>query len=200
MYNKTVLVSLLSIMTSGCVSTSGSDTSPTASTATNQVDNTVSQKKSTTDKANNTVDSGKTVSEKTFYILASTPYSKRSTIESNIKLECTQLGRKLSDSMVNYADKHGIQVVKQEGVLPTKGRSVIVEIQDAYSGGNAFIGHYKSATVNVKYRVDGVVVDETTASRRSGGGVFGAFKSSCSVLGRTVNTIGSDIDSWLSTQ
>jgi len=36
-----------------------------------------------------------------------------------------------------------------------------------------------------------------TASRVSGGGAFGGFKGSCSVLGRTVKILGSDVSLWL---
>ena len=36
-----------------------------------------------------------------------------------------------------------------------------------------------------------------TAARRSGGGMYGAFKSSCSVLGRTVKVLGRDVANWL---
>ena len=41
---------------------------------------------------------------------------------------------------------------------------------------------------------------ETHISRRSTGGIGGAFKSSCSVLDRTTNTLSSDIVKWLQSQ
>ncbi|MEM0514100.1 hypothetical protein WCN91_01365 [Pseudoalteromonas sp. YIC-827] len=61
------------------------------------------------------------------------------------------------------------------------------------SGGNAFIGHRKSASVSAKLMIDGKVVDSTSKTRNSAGG----FKGSCSVLAHTVNTLGSDIAKWV---
>ena len=47
---------------------------------------------------------------------------------------------------------------------------------------------------------NGHVIHKTTLNRNSMGGVFGGFKSSCSVLYHTANVLGKDIANWLNTQ
>jgi type IV pilus biogenesis protein CpaD/CtpE len=183
MNRKLILITILSALAIGCASTSDSNTTA---------------KTSKTNTAAATSTGAK--SDKTFHILMDIPYAKGASVATNVKDECTALGTKLSASMLNYAKKYHIQIVQHQDELPATGQAVVVEIQDLYSGGNAFIGHYKSATVAVQYLKDGQVVANTSKTRKSGGGLFGGFKGSCSVLGRTVNTIGADIDKWLSMQ
>ncbi|MCP4391940.1 MAG: hypothetical protein GY802_26840, partial [Gammaproteobacteria bacterium] len=109
------------------------------------------------------------------------------------------LGTQLSDFVMTYAPKFKIDIVQDEGPLPLEGRSVVLEIRNITSWGNAFIGHRKSATVSVELLVDGKTDAFTTKSRESGGGMWGGFKSSCDVFTRVVKTLGKDIGKWLST-
>lgn len=74
---------------------------------------------------------------------------------------------------------------------------LVVEISDAVSRGNPFIGHRKSTSVRGNLYQDGVKVAAFRGECDSMGGAFGGFKGSCSVLGRTVKTLGSDIAAWL---
>ncbi|MCP4284113.1 MAG: hypothetical protein GY792_06645, partial [Gammaproteobacteria bacterium] len=105
-----------------------------------------------------------------------------------------------SNSIKKYASKHGIIITQVADSLPNKGKSVVLSIEDVYSGGNAFIGHRKSARVKATLMIDGKKISSTSKTRNSGGGFMGGFKGSCSVLAHTVNTLGSDIDGWLSKQ
>ncbi len=139
-------------------------------------------------------------SKGSFNILVNIPYAENGNIPENVAKECQQLGKQFSNSIVKYAPKHGISVEKSGSALPTKGKSVELEIVDVYSSGNAFIGHRKSATVSAKLMMDGKEVSRTTKTRNSGGGFLGGFKSSCAVLAHTVNTLGSDVGKWLSQQ
>ena len=59
-----------------------------------------------------------------------------------------------------------------------------------------FIGHYKNTYVDVVLFEDGVKVKEAKLARSSIGGVFGMFKSSCSVLNRVNSTLSKDIVRW----
>ena len=77
-------------------------------------------------------------------------------------------------------------------------QAIDLAIVQAFSGGNAFIGHRKSVTVSATLIVDGEEIDSTIKMRNSGGGFFGGFKGSCDVLAHTVNTLGSDVSEWLS--
>ena len=77
------------------------------------------------------------------------------------------------------------------------GNMLKVEITSAYSAGNAFIGHRKSTAIRGELYDNGTLLASFTGSRVSGGGAWAGFKGSCSVLGRTVETLGQDIVAWL---
>ncbi|WP_105255865.1 hypothetical protein [Pseudoalteromonas sp. T1lg75] len=130
------------------------------------------------------------------YILTNVPYSNPNIIADNVKSECYQLGNQFSDSLVKYAKAQRIAIEQVKGELPQTGKVLQLSIDNVYSGGNAFIGHRKSASVSAKLMIDGKVVDSTSKTRNSAGGFFGGFKGSCSVLAHTVNTLGNDIAKW----
>ncbi|WP_105188363.1 hypothetical protein [Pseudoalteromonas sp. T1lg48] len=130
------------------------------------------------------------------YILANVPYSQPHIIADNVKNECYQLGSQFSDSLVKYAKAQRIEIKQVKAELPQTGKVLQLSIDNVYSGGNAFIGHRKSASVSAKLMIDGKVVDSTSKTRNSAGGFLGGFKGSCSVLAHTVNTLGNDIAKW----
>ena len=93
-----------------------------------------------------------------------------------------------------------MNVVQVDSKLPTAGKVINISIDNIYSGGNAFLGHRKQATVSAHLTDNGEVIARTNKSRNSGGGFLGGFKGSCSVLNHTVNTLGNDIAKWLKAQ
>ncbi len=121
------------------------------------------------------------------------PYSKNNRIARNIKEECG-----LETSLPNYlvAAVGNIKTVKKLS-KSSKGKVLIIEITDAISSGNAFIGHRKSATVTGTLYKNGKKVASFTAGRISGGGMWGGFKGSCSVLNRIMKVVAKDISKWL---
>ena len=121
------------------------------------------------------------------------PYSKNSRIAGNIKDEC-ELDRSLPNYLV--AAVGNIKTVKKLS-KSSKGKVLIIEITDAISSGNAFIGHRKSATVTGTLYKNGKKVASFTAGRISGGGMWGGFKGSCSVLNRIMKVVAKDISKWL---
>lgn len=52
-------------------------------------------------------------------------------------------------------------------------------------------------TVHGELRENGEITGTFTATRYSTGGAFGGFRGTCSILGRCVKTLGSDIAKWL---
>lgn len=135
-----------------------------------------------------------------FNILANIPYSKESRVDQNVKEECYLLGEQFSNSVVRYAPKNKISVT-QLAEKPSDDKVFVeLSITDAFSSGNAFIGHRKSATVKGDLYVDGKIVASATRTRHSNGGFMGGFKGSCAVLKHTVNTLGNDIGKWLATK
>ncbi len=126
------------------------------------------------------------------------PYSENSTIQKKIKLECTELQTDLSNFIRDYSAAKGIGIVQKAKVSQSdKGKVLVVSITNAESSGNAFIGHRKSVTVSGSLYENGKSLGTFRGMRVSGGGFFAGFKGSCSVLGRTVKALGSDISLWL---
>lgn len=125
------------------------------------------------------------------------PYAEGGIIANNVRIECP-LGRQLAEFVQQYSARTGVTItLTDEAPDPAVGSVLKLEIVDARSGGNAFIGHHKSTTVRGALFDNGVQKAGFVARRNSGGGFGAGFKGSCSVLGRTVKALGSDIATWL---
>ena len=133
------------------------------------------------------------------YLDSKIPYYDPIVIASNIKTECSSLGNQLSDYVKKYSNEYNIEVIQVEEPKNIKEGFVLdLHIRNALSAGNAWSGHKKQVLISAELLKDGEKVDVFTASRDSMGGFWGGFKGSCSVLDRTVNTLGSDTAVWLS--
>ena len=125
------------------------------------------------------------------------PYENKDKIASNIRSEC-KLNSQLAEFIGEYSQSAGINVNKKSNPKSSdEGNVLIVNITDAVSAGNAFIGHRKYTEIKGDLYNSGKKVSSFRASRASGGGMFGGYKGSCSVLGRTVDTLGKDVAAWL---
>ena len=129
---------------------------------------------------------------------AVTPYAADAKIAQKIRTECTKLGTQLAAFTQEFGKKNGVEVQLTESLnTAQKGRVLQLEITDAVSMGNAFIGHQKFSTAQGTLFQDGKKVASFEARRISMGGAFANYKGSCSVLGRTVKVMGKDIAAWL---
>lgn len=125
------------------------------------------------------------------------PYKSGSAVALNIKNEC-KLDTQLSEFIRDYSVGEGIGIIRTLKLnKSTKGKVLLVEITEAVSSGNAFIGHRKFTSIKGDLYDNGKRKSGFTAARLSGGGAWAGFKGSCSVLGRTVKTLGSDVSRWL---
>ena len=135
-----------------------------------------------------------------FKIVNNVPYADEMTIQSNVLNECKDLGKQFSNSTRTYMQKQGFSVAQNDAVTESDiGRNLVLKINNANSQGAAGIRHNKSVSIQASLYEDGKLVDSYNAQRSSGGGMFGAFKSSCSVLNRCVTTLGADVAKWLKT-
>jgi len=132
---------------------------------------------------------------KTIYIKSMAPYANNSRIASNIKAECT-INKQLIDFIVQYSAENGMNVVVKNNISP-KDIELKIQIDDAVSLGGAWRGHNKYTVISGKIIKGKKVYYSFDAGRLSGGGFWGGYKSSCSVLGRTVDTLGKDVAIWL---
>lgn len=141
-------------------------------------------------KANTSAIEGKTI-----YVKSIIPYSSNNRIADNIKTECT-INQQLADFIKQYASEKGLKVEFKNNAS-YNDLKLIVEITDAMSSGGAFRGHNKFVTISGKLVKGNKSYGSFDAARISGGGFWGAYKSSCAVLGRTVEALGRDVSNWL---
>ena len=135
----------------------------------------------------------------TYYIVEHIPYQNPAKVAERISNECTELGSLFANTIAAEAKKRNLALISSADAANQPNRVEVV-ITDVRSYGNAFTGHYKSVDIQVNRYTNGQPDGETHISRRSTGGIGGAFKSSCSVLDRTTNTLSSDIVKWLQSQ
>src|SRR5947209_563451 len=77
----------------------------------------------------------------------SVPFAEDAEIAGNIKNEC-HINQQLGEFIVEYAKKKNIATQPVAVTDKTmSGRVLVVEIRDATSEGNAFLGHHKSTSV-----------------------------------------------------
>ena len=132
---------------------------------------------------------------KTIYIKTMSPYAPNSRVQTNIKQECT-LPDALSKDIAKYAAEQGLTVIAKNDIKANE-YELQVQIENAVSAGNAAIGHNKFVAIS------GAIVKGNTqyysfdAARLSGGGYFGVYRSSCSVLGGIARRLGKDTALWL---
>jgi hypothetical protein len=129
---------------------------------------------------------------------SSIPYSADARVAQNIRNECTKLGTQLAQFTQQFGKKFDVEVQLTDTLdTAAKGRVLQLEITEAVSMGNAFIGHQKYATSRGTLFENGEKIASFEARRQSMGGAFAGYKGSCSVLGRTVKAMGKDIAQWL---
>ena len=131
----------------------------------------------------------------TVYINSLVAYSKTNRIAQNIKTEC-KINQQLSDFIKKYAAEKGLKVEFKNDISP-KDLYLKIQIDDAISQGSAFAGHAKYTSISGILIRGNKSYGSFKAARVSGGGAFGQFKGSCDVLGRTVDTLGKDVSTWL---
>ena len=133
---------------------------------------------------------------KTIYVKSIIPYAQNAPVATNIKTECI-IDKQLSEFIVSNAQANGMNIVVKDNI-GKDDLELKVEIIDAVSRGGAFRGHNKYVTISGALVKGDKVYQSFKAARISGGGFWGAYKSSCAVLGRTVKALGNDVAIWLS--
>lgn len=126
------------------------------------------------------------------------PYAEDADVQRKVREECVKIQGQLADYTQEFGRATGIDVKLSDSIATTDpGRVLHVEITEAISAGNPFIGHRKHTKVRGTLFEDGREVASFRGLRTSMGGAFGGYKGSCSVLGRTVKALGKDIALWL---
>jgi hypothetical protein len=125
------------------------------------------------------------------------PYSPNSGATQAVRRECV-IDSQLPEFIESYASNYDIAVVR-DGLKAqsNKGKVLELEFSQVYGfGGGAWSGA-KSVTVKGTLKENGKTIGSFIGTRYSGGGFFGSFKGTCSILGRCVKALGDDIARWL---
>ena len=127
-------------------------------------------------------------------IQRSISFASTAQVPPKVKEEC-DLQSKIP-AFVSQAAGASVQVV--DGALNRKvGRVLEMEITEVHApGGGAFSGP-KWLTVKGELYDRGKQIGSFRAKRYTTGGACGAFKGTCSIIGRCTKTIGEDIAKWL---
>ncbi len=131
-------------------------------------------------------------------IAKQTPFSEDADVQPKVKEACTALNGQLPTFIEEFSKTSGVEVVLVDRIDTTAaGRVLKLELVEAVSMGNAFIGHHKYTKVRGTLFENGAEVADFRGRRNSMGGFAAGYKGSCSVLGRTVKALGKDIAVWL---
>ncbi len=125
------------------------------------------------------------------------PYMPNSGATLAVKRECI-IDSQLPEFIESYASDYDIAVVRDgRQVKQGKGKVLELAFSQVYGfGGGAWSGA-KSVTVKGTLKENGKTIGTFIGTRFSGGGMFGGFKGTCSILGRCVKALGNDIARWL---
>ncbi len=125
------------------------------------------------------------------------PFAESAEVREDIRDEC-RLQEKLAGFIKQFSAEENIQVRMSSGpAASVDGQVLQVSITDVYApGGGAFSGG-KSVTVKGALTENGQSLGSFKARRISGGGPFAVFKGTCDIVGRDVETLGSDIAGFL---
>ena len=184
-----IAVTAIAVLLSGCMTQSSKPEQESSATtpSSNQAAAEKSAPASTTQK----------VSSSSIRVKQSTPYAQNGMNDTAVMREC-EIDRQLPEFIRDYAGNHGIEIALSPNVeQAAPGKNLVISFEVTRSGGNAFIGHYKYTQIKAVLYENGKQLADLTAARRSGGGAFAGFKGSCSVMGRTVKALGSDVAYWL---
>lgn len=125
------------------------------------------------------------------------PFSKNLMVPQAVRRDC-QLPTKLAMFIKKYAAKYRVNVKMTSGSLRrVRGRVLDIKIINILgTGGGAWSGA-KFATIKGRLTENGRLRGSFIAARATGGGAFGGFKGTCSLLGRVVKALGKDVGRWL---
>jgi len=132
----------------------------------------------------------------TYSVSGSLPFADGSGASDEVESEC-KLESKLPNFIKSAAKRDVTVTVTNEPLDDVEGKVLFIEFTHVLgTGGGAWSGP-KAVTVHGELREAGEVIGSFTSTRYSTGGAFGGFKGTCSILGRCVKAMGSDIAKWL---
>ncbi|WP_299084717.1 hypothetical protein [uncultured Paraglaciecola sp.] len=124
-------------------------------------------------------------------------FAKNANVKSAVRNECN-----LEDKFANFLDQYisdaGMTVVRASSDEAKKvSKRLHVEIDRVHgAGGGGWTGGKMVHAVG-KLTENSKVIGSFAVQRTSSGGAFGAFKGTCSLLGRDVKSMARDVSQWI---
>ena len=125
------------------------------------------------------------------------PYEKGVPVPDAVRAECGLEGKVVE--FVQSAVTPGFDkvVLVDDASKAGAGKSLAMKITGITgTAGGAWSGA-KFVTINGTLREQGKVIGTFRATRLSGGGAFGGYKGTCSILGRCAKALSDDVVKWL---
>ena len=124
------------------------------------------------------------------------PFAKGTSVPDAVVAEC-QLPEKTSQFVQEFASK-SMEVKMADNVSSsTPGKALTMQITEVKgTAGGAWSGAKAVAAEGTLYD-NGKAIGSFKVIRHSGGGAFGGYKGTCSILGRCAKAVGKDVAEWL---
>lgn len=123
-------------------------------------------------------------------------FAKNITVTPAVRSECN-LERRLSGYVGAAAANQYASIVEGPPPAPANADILDVEIVDVLGAGGGVWSGEKSLVITGTLSRQGRRIGKFEARRMSGGGVWGVYKGTCSILGRCAKALGGDVASWL---
>jgi hypothetical protein len=130
------------------------------------------------------------------YVQSPANYASGTDVNPKIKAECA-LESKVATHVIEQAGGN-FEVVASPSLSDAgAAKALTLTITDVMGvGGGAWSGA-KGITIKGTLKQGGKVIGTFEARRNSGGGAFGGYKGTCSILGRCAKALGKDVSDWL---
>lgn len=125
-------------------------------------------------------------------------YGAESGVPDKVKSECV-IDAQLPQYLESFSAASDIAISRKDGAVSSKDRGKVLAMEFSQvtgSGGGAWSGA-KVVAVTGDLFENGKKIGSFKARRTSGGGMWGAYKGTCSILDRCVKALGKDISIWL---
>ena len=124
------------------------------------------------------------------------PFAMGISVPDAVVAEC-QLPEKTSQFVQEFASKNMDVKMADNVSSSTPGKVLIMQITGVQgTAGGAWSGAKAVEAEGTLYD-NGKAIGSFKVIRHSGGGAFGGYKGTCSILGRCAKTVGKDVAEWL---
>ncbi|HUJ17483.1 MAG TPA: hypothetical protein VL197_05775 [Nitrospirota bacterium] len=120
-------------------------------------------------------------------------------VPAAVRNDC-QLETKVIDYIESFAgDEFGKVALVETASSATVGKALAITITGlSGEAGGAWSGPKHLSIAGTLWQ-DGTVIGTFTANRVTGGGAWGMYRGTCSLLGRCARALGKDVAGWLKT-